>query len=451
VAHLTAAEIDARTPADGNRYADALRLGAIAVVVLGHWLLAVVTTGPSGLGAASLLAVSPWTQWLTWVFQVMPLFFFVGGYANAVAWASARRRGDGWAPWVRSRARRLLRPIVPVLALWVPLAGLLAVLGVDPAVLRAGTQVVIVPMWFLCAYLVVVAAVPLTAAAHERFGLRALLVLVAVAGVVDAAHLAGVPLVGWTNFLWVWAAVHQAGYGWADALAGRRSPLPATVPGALGLAAAGFAALALLTTVGGYPLSMVGVDGAARTNNSPPTVALLALGAAQVGLALAAQGPARRLLARPAVWAAVVRGGAVTMTVYLWHMTALVAVAALLVPTGIWPSRGVDGGWWLQRPLWFAVLGLALAGLVAVFGRYERAGAVRPRTSRLRAGVGVVATTAGLGALVTGGLHAEGGPFGLPLTELGVLALGLGALGVLRPPARRRTDRGSAVPRPARA
>jgi hypothetical protein len=358
-----------------------------------------------------------------------------GSQANAVAWASARRRGDRWATWVRGRARRLLRPTVPVLALWVPLTALLALVGVDADTLRLGTQAVIVPMWFLAAYLLVVALVPLTAAAHRRHGVRALGVLVALAVAADLAQGIGLEVIAWTSFVWVWAAVHQAGYLWADQRAGRRSVLPDTTGGALLLAGAGFAALAVLTTVAGYPLSMVGVDGAARTNNSPPTVALLALGVAQVGLALAARGPAERLLAKPRVWAGVVRGGAVVMTVYLWHMTALVAAAALLVPSGLWPTRPVDAVWWAQRPLWFALLGLGLAGLVAVFGRFEQAGAPRPRPSARRAAAGVVATTAGLGLLVTSGLHTGAGPLGLPLLPLGLLALGLGALGVLRRPA----------------
>jgi hypothetical protein len=434
---LTAADITARTPADRNRYADALRLGSIVVVVLGHWLLAVITMRDGRLETGNLLAVVPATQWLTWVFQVMPLFFFVGGYANAAAWTSARTRGDSWADWVRGRARRLLRPIVPVLVLWVPLAVVIAALGVPSDLVRAGTQVVIVPMWFLAAYLVVVAVVPVTMAAHRRLGLGALAVLVGLAAVTDLAHLAGMPLLGWLNFVWVWAAVHQAGYLWfdqrrADQGDGVSRRLPSTVPGALALAAAGFGALALLTTVGGYPLSMVGVDGAARTNTTPPTVALLALGAAQVGLALAARRPAERLLSRPAVWAGVVRAGAVTMTVYLWHMTALVAVAAALIPTGVWPSGGVDGRWWALRPLWFATLVLVLVGLVAVFGRYELAGPARRRRSPARALLGVGASTAGLGLLVLSGLHRPGALLGLPLTELGLLAVGLGALGVLR-------------------
>jgi fucose 4-O-acetylase-like acetyltransferase len=429
---LTAEEIAARTPADRNRYADALRLGSIVVVVLGHWLLAVVTMQDGRLEAGNLLAIAPATQWLTWIFQVMPVFFFVGGYANAAAWSSAQARGDRWADWIRGRARRLLRPIVPVLALWVPLAAVVALLGVPADLVRTGTQVVIVPMWFLAAYLVVVAVVPVTMAAHRRFGLRALAVLVGLAALTDIAHLAGVPLIGWLNFLWVWAAVHQAGFLWFDQRRGVARRLPRTVPAALALSAVGFAVLALLTTVGGYPLSMVGVDGAERTNNTPPTVALIALGTAQVGLALAARRPAERLLARPAVWAGVVKAGAVTMTVYLWHMTALVAVSAALVTTGVWPAGGVDGRWWALRPLWFATLALVLVGLVALFGRYELAGPARSRRSPLRALLGVAAVTAGLGLLVLSGLHRPGALLGLPLTELGLLVGGLGALGVLR-------------------
>ena len=32
---------------------------------------------------------------LTWVLQVMPLFFFVGGFSNAKTYESMRRRGRG--------------------------------------------------------------------------------------------------------------------------------------------------------------------------------------------------------------------------------------------------------------------------------------------------------------------------------------------------------------------
>lgn len=435
IAPLTPAAIDAATPPDRNRYADALRLASIAVVVLGHWLLAVIVLVDGRLVGDTLLAVAPWTRWLTWVFQVMPLFFLVGGYANAAAWESARARGQTWPSWVGSRARRLLAPAVPLFAVWVPAAAVVAWAGVPDDLLRLGTQIVIVPLWFLAVYLLVVTAVPLTHAWHRARPGATLAALVGAAVVIDVAHRAGVPLVGWVNFAVVWATVHQAGYWWRDGREPRRAV------GALGLAAVGFAALAVLVFVAGYPLSMVGVDGGADSNNLPPSVALLVLATGQAGLALALRGPAERLLARPVVWAGVVVGGSRIMTVYLWHMTAMVVVAAAVYPIGLLPAPpGGSAAWWLSRPLWFVLCGVALAGLVAVFGRFEQPprplAARRPRGTA-RTALGVAATAAGLALLVTGGLHRGGGPLaGVALAELGLLACGLGLLGVLARPRR---------------
>ncbi len=448
---LTAEQIDALTPAGRNRYADALRLASILVVVLGHWLLAVVSARGGRIEGVNLLTLQEWTHWLTWVFQVMPLFFFVGGYANAAAFRSARRQGVGWADWVRGRARRLLRPVVPLVVLWTPLVGVLAVLGVPRSMLQFASQVAIVPVWFLAAYLVVCTIVPFTYRLHERFGVGVLGVMVVVAVAVDVAHRGGVPLVGWSNFLWVWGAVHQAGYLWHDADRVAASTVDASVdpaderasarwfPGtaarSLGVAVVGYGALVVLTQLLDYPISMVGVDGATRSNNSPPSVALLALATGQVGVALALRRPCERLLTRPRVWATVAMTGAFTMTVYLWHQTAMVVVATALVPTGIWPSREtVDATWWATRPLWWLACAVVLAGLVALFGRFEHAGRPRSRPSAIRAAVGVSLATVGLGLLVFGGLHRPGTVTGVPWGPLGMFVVGLGALGALRRP-----------------
>ena len=440
---LTPADIDARTPAGRNRYADALRLASILIVIYGHWLLAVITVRDEQLQAANLLTLQDWTHWLTWIFQVMPLFFWVGGYANAAAIRSARARGTGWADWVRGRARRLLRPILPLVVLWIPVAGALAVLGVSRNLLQFGTQVVIVPVWFLAAYLLVCTAVPITYRLHERYGWLVLAGFVVIAGIVDLLHNAGVPIVGWSNFLWVWGAVHQAGYLWhdSDRVAKGEQDVSGRLPRAPGpsllLAVAGYGALLLLTQVGEYPLSMVGVDGATRSNNSPPSIALLALGTGQIGLALALRGPIERWLQRPRVWATVAMTGSFTMTLYLWHMTAMAIVAAALIPTGVWPRREtVDASWWFERPWWWLACSVTLAALVPLFGRFEHAGAPRSRPSAIRAGVGVVLATAGLGLLVFGGLHRPDTATGVPWIELGMLVAGLGALGVLRKPGR---------------
>ena len=64
------------TPEHRDRIVDAVRGVSLVVVVFGHLLLAVVywpENDPPRLG--SLMLAYPWTQVLTWILQVMPLFF----------------------------------------------------------------------------------------------------------------------------------------------------------------------------------------------------------------------------------------------------------------------------------------------------------------------------------------------------------------------------------------
>ncbi len=114
----TVRTLAAATPATRNRVVDLLRAGAICVVVLGHWLIAAVVVRDGELVPGHLLELASWTHPLTWVFQVMPVFFLVGGYANALSWRSARTRDVPYAGWLRSRLRRLLVPVVPLLLTW---------------------------------------------------------------------------------------------------------------------------------------------------------------------------------------------------------------------------------------------------------------------------------------------------------------------------------------------
>ena len=73
-------------PPERNRYVDFLRGLSILAVVVGHWLVAApYVDGAGDVVGGNLLGIIPWTQWLTWVFQVMPLFFLVGGFSNGVS------------------------------------------------------------------------------------------------------------------------------------------------------------------------------------------------------------------------------------------------------------------------------------------------------------------------------------------------------------------------------
>src|SRR5512134_232674 len=107
-----------RTPESRNRYADFLRAASIGVVVCGHWLMAAPSVSGGEFSLSDMLHVAPWSQWLTWLFQVMPLFFIVGGYSNAASWEAAQRAEQGYAAWIAGRLQRLVLPIVPLLVVW---------------------------------------------------------------------------------------------------------------------------------------------------------------------------------------------------------------------------------------------------------------------------------------------------------------------------------------------
>jgi peptidoglycan/LPS O-acetylase OafA/YrhL len=87
----------AKAPPERNRYVDFLRALSILAVVVGHWLVAAPYIKDGAVEGGHLLGILPWTQWLTWGFQVMPLFFLVGGFSNGVSWAATLRKGGSYA------------------------------------------------------------------------------------------------------------------------------------------------------------------------------------------------------------------------------------------------------------------------------------------------------------------------------------------------------------------
>jgi fucose 4-O-acetylase-like acetyltransferase len=185
---LSAQELAAATPATRNRYADLLRVASIFVVVLGHWTMAVLAYRDGKFVGQNLLEIDPWTHILTWIFQVMPIFFIVGGFTNALSWRSARERGVSYADWLRARSARLLGPALIFVAFWTILPILAVALGlISSGMARTGGREVALPIWFLATYLLTVTAAPPLLAAHQRFGGANVFAVLAVAvAVVDA-------------------------------------------------------------------------------------------------------------------------------------------------------------------------------------------------------------------------------------------------------------------------
>ncbi len=423
-----AAALAAATPASRNRAADFLRAASILVVVLGHWLMAAPWVDEDGSHIEHMLAVAPWSQWLTWGLQVMPIFFFVGGFSNGVTWEAARRDGEPYREWLDSRLRRLLGPVMPLLGFWMLAAAFAARAGVPAEMIRVGSQVALVPTWFLAVYLVVMFLVPLTRAAWRSLGMLSFWLPAAGAVALDAAYF-GLEqrALGWGNYLFVWVAVHQLGYAWhAGAFRARgRAAL---------WAVGGLVVLLLLTELGPYPRSMVGVPGAEVSNTTPPHLPLLALAALQFGLAMLAEPGLRRWLEGAGAWTGTVLLNGMIMTVFLWHSTVMMLLfgaAILLGGVGLFLEPG-SGAWWLGRLPWIAVFLLGMLPFLAVFSRFERP---RSRPGTASGGLQVLGGTlccAGLGALAYGGAGGPGAT-GVALVPFGLAFGGVVLAGILRP------------------
>ncbi|RKR86787.1 acyltransferase-like protein [Micromonospora pisi] len=376
------------TPAERERYLDLLRALAIAAVVIGHWLIIVIDYDPAGrLTGRSALVDIPAGRPGTWLFQVMPIFFLVGGYANAASLSSHRRRGGRAVDWLLDRNARLLRPTTTLILVLACAALVARLLGAEAGQVRQVIWFATIPLWFLTAYLAAVALTPVTYALHRRFGLAVPLVLLVLVAAGDVARLTGPRETASGSFLFGWLAIHQLGYAWRDARTGagrgnglRRTRLPMGRRVGVVLLVGGFAALLLLTLVGPYPVSMVNLPRQRVQNMSPPSLALIANGTWQLGLILLLRARAEHWLRRPRPWLVVVAANAVVLTVFLWHITAAVLLVGALDAAGALPTPTVGtGAWWLWRLPWLVALAVVLAILVAVFSPIEIRGGRRSR------------------------------------------------------------------------
>lgn len=365
----TARKMAEGTPPERNRYVDFLRALSILAVITGHWLITAVWFDSGGFHLDHTLRLQPATQWLTLLFQVMPVFFFVGGYSNAASWESALRSGTGYGPWLAGRLRRLVGPVVPLMVAWIAIALLARVLGVAPGTIHELSKQALVPLWFLVVYILVILAVPWTHHLWRRFGGASFWGFVLLAVAVDAGRFWGGhrPLVGWLNYLFIWLGVHQMAYMW-------RAGAPRSRGVALLFGLGGAGAWALLHLLGPYPVSMVSVPGEAVSNTLPPDIMLLALACAQWGFLMAIREPMQRWLGRPGPWTATILVNSLIMTIFLWHVTAMVLLiggSTLLDGAGLHLLPG-SGTWWATRPLWIGTLVLFLIPFVLLFGGFER-------------------------------------------------------------------------------
>jgi surface polysaccharide O-acyltransferase-like enzyme len=341
---------------DRNLAVDYYRVSGVILIVLGHWLAGSVTYNDGQFGRQNPLVDQPWTQWLTWPFQAVPVFFLVAGYAGAVSWTHHSDAGGlSRQAWLRHRLARVLGPTAVYVGLVSVVVEALDVVGVPGSTMEYAGWAIAMHLWFLAVYLIVVSLTPIAVAAQLRWGLWVPAALAVGVAAVDVASVgAHVPYIGWLNYLLCWGALHQLGIAWHGGLLAVRPALLLAVVSAV--------ALTLLIVVGPFPVSMIGVPGQPVQNTEPPSVAMLAFACAQAGIAMALTPALNRVLRPVRVQRVLSVANSNIMALYLWHMIPVVVVAIVAYPVGLLPQPLEGSGmWWLVRLEWVAILSLVTA------------------------------------------------------------------------------------------
>ena len=311
------AEVAASTPPDRDRAIDVIRIVSLVGVVFGHTVMATSTIRDDVFIWSNLLTASTVFQALTWLFQIMPLFFFAGVAACVQSW----RPGTSWGGWLLRRCTRLYRPVFYYLAFWTAALAILRFL-LPEHVYEPVAGISIQLLWFLGAYVLVLAAVPLLARITTTAQLVGAVVgTYAFIALIDAVRIttdgAGYASLGYLNTV-VWLIPGMFGVAY------RRNLLPAPAALKVGLGMLGVN-LALLY-FGPYELSLVGIETQQLKNMTPPSLLLAGHAIMMCAFAIAAAPAISRWAQRPRVWWLAAIGNSGAMTLYLWHMPLLLAM-----------------------------------------------------------------------------------------------------------------------------
>jgi hypothetical protein len=370
----TAASLAAATKADRNRAVDLYRVIAMVAVAVGHWLAMVAVSDNGEMVAGNALEFVPSLSWATWLLQVMPLFFVVGGFSSAISLDAHNRANGRPQDWIAARFRRMLPPAVTLAGVWLVAVGIGTAVGQTELAIQ-GAAAAAIPLWFLANYTIDTALAPFVLPRFRRNP-------VAFGGLIlgsflffEALRIADVAALPQINWVLGWLSFQMLGMAWRDGLlpTGRR----------LVAIAGGFWVAALTAVLSGGPwaISMVNFPGMENSPTNPPTLSLLLFGTAYSLTAIHfAPAISAWLAERPKAWAAVIGANTVAMSVYLWHMTAAIIVTAAVQMTVGLPEVMVGSAawWYLKIPMVLASM-LVLAPIVVLVSGVERRALLAPR------------------------------------------------------------------------
>lgn len=379
---MSSAATDSTTrtvPAGRDLTLDLARVVCVVLVVFVHILFTGGGRAPDGsLLIERTVEAQSWFTAASWIANIMPLFFVVGGYAARAGWRSASARGDSAVDFVRVRLLRLSRPALPLFIFFTVVLGATRLVGIDPDLVDTIAIGVGSPLWFLAAYMIVQALAPAMMRLHERYGAWVLLGLLAGAVLVDTFRFTviggflgiqpvagsgyglGQELFGIPNIVFVWLFAQQIGFFLFDGWFGARRWWQLLL-----LIAAGYAALWGLVSLGGYSWNMLG-------NQWPPTTAMVMLAVIQAAALTLLHTPLTALMRHRSAQGVVFLIGSRLMTVYLWHLPMIMVLIGiqLVLPIPL-PAPG-SAIWWWTRPLFLVVVLAAVWVLSLWLIRFEK-------------------------------------------------------------------------------
>lgn len=363
---------------------DFVRAFCVLGVVLLHSMMVGVTVTASGPVFENASDGTAWIAPLSWILQVMPLFFVIAGFSGLLAYRRVRERGGTPAEFIAARIHRLLLPATFAIGIVGALLAMLAVAGVPADLIAVAGFRYGQPLWFLGVFLICQALLPMLAEAHRRAPLLTIGALAAAAVAVDIMRaLTGLDGLGFINLAFVWMTMQQLGFfladGSIDAMS-RRSRMLA------GIAAA--TALTLTFVCGIYSPDLI-------ANINPPTAALLLLGVVHTAALSLFRDRIAQFSRRPRVAAFTRFVTPRTMTIYLWHMPVLLAMAGAsalyAMSIGIVLPELNSIEWWIGRPLWLATALACTATIAMIFARIEARRAPAATGSLRRLSVAILA------------------------------------------------------------
>lgn len=375
---VPAAKYATQTPLDRDRIIDAARGISLVIVVAGHAIMGVVTWQYGVPKVGNLLAAFPWTQVLTWVFQIVPLFFFAGGAANTISWDRHVSRGGTYAEWMWARAERFLRPLWTYLIIMGVVAAIVTAFAparIATPLMRLTTQL----LWFLGSYILVTALTPIYKSTTPMQGAARTFSLLVACGLIDVLRFfqGFSNAIGLVNFVLVWIVPAYLGSLWAR---GTIKEYPRSF--LIAVLVFNLTFNSLLIRFGPWPISLVGMPRDPVSNMAPPTVVLAVHCVSWVLLVALIREPLTRLLERETVWRRVTWVNLVAMTLYLWHLPMLVLLTTLSHFFGLdRPTRldsngfPVPDGWKFaigSIGFWF-IFGICVWGIVRLMWPLEHA------------------------------------------------------------------------------